>query len=182
MIRFGVIGIILSVALILAAVAVMLISPEVVEPLVCNESETFETRSRRTVDARGSATAIDFYCVDRDSQEARDVTGTLVVPFVVASICLPFVFVIPIILGVRRRAAGFFQALPGMEGASLSNWNALQERLSHMPGAQVVDQSASDDDDLVDKLRQLQQALTMGLITQKEHDRAKKELLDNLSG
>jgi hypothetical protein len=40
----------------------------------------------------------------------------------------------------------------------------------------------ADGESLVDKLKQLQQAHTMGLISQEEFDVTKKELLDKMTG
>jgi hypothetical protein len=63
---------------------------------------------------------------------------------------------------------------------------ALKDQLKNMSsgeGVVVTTQSThTEGDSLVDKLKQLQQAHTMGLISQEEFDATKKELLDKMTG
>jgi hypothetical protein len=220
MIRFGVFGIILSVALIAGAVILMIASPEIAEPLVCKDHETLETRSFSRSDSRGNATVTNFYCVDNEGV-ARDVSAMLVIPFVAASIILPFFFVFFIVAGARRKTRRTLQAIPGFSVGNFSSVDHIQEQLKNMPGVTVssVEYSQPDQQDidamlkgigalkdqlknmsgaqgvvmstqsyqadgesLVDKLKQLQQAHTMGLISQEEFDATKKELLDKMTG
>jgi hypothetical protein len=291
MVRFGVFGIIFSVALIVGAVIVMLVSPEIAEPLVCKANETIETRSFQQTDADGTGTVTNLYCVNNEGV-ARDVTPMLVIPFVAISIILPFFFSFFIAAGRRRQAREQLQTISGLSGGNLSGINlsggnlsginlsgvnnssvdqiqkqfqnmpgvtvssveftqpdqqdidsilkgigalkdqlknipdgqgvvvttqsthidgnphvefsqpdqqgidammkgigALKDQLKNMSGGQGVVMSTqstqsthTEGDSLVDKLKQLQQAHTMGLISQEEFDATKKELLDKMTG
>jgi hypothetical protein len=228
------------VALIVGAVIVMLISPEIAEPLVCKANETIETRSFQQTDADGTGTVTNLYCVNNEGV-ARDVTPKLVIPFVAISIILPFFFSFFIAAGRRRQAREQLQTISGLSGGNLSGINLsggnlsginlsgvnnssidqIQKQFQNMPGVTVSsvefsqpDQQGIDSilkgigalkdqlknmssgegvvmstqsthtegDSLVDKLKQLQQAHTMGLISQEEFDATKKELLDKMTG
>jgi hypothetical protein len=91
--------------------------------------------------------------------------------------------------GVTVSSVQFSQ--PDQQGihAMMKGIGALKDQLKNMSGGQGVVMSTqstqsthTEGDSLVDKLKQLQQAHTMGLISQEEFDATKKELLDKMTG
>jgi hypothetical protein len=133
------------------------IVPEVYEPYVCNEGETLETRSRETSDG----TSTNLYCVDREGV-AKDVTVKLLIPFMAIIFGAPFL--------IALVAKGSSKSAPSPIAAPVFN------QATNQPDKE------GDGETLMDKLKSLQQAHTMGLITEKDYEKAKQELLDNLTG
>jgi hypothetical protein len=133
------------------------IVPEVYEPYVCNEGETLETRSHSTSDG----TATNLYCVDREGV-AKDVTVKFLIPF------MAIIFGAPLLIGALVKKTS--KSTPSPLAAPVFN------QATNRPDKE------GDGESLMDKLKSLQQAHTMGLITEKEYEKTKQELLDKLTG
>jgi hypothetical protein len=192
MTKFLVLLLILSIVFSVATFLAPFLYPDVMEPFMCSNGETLERTETNFSDFRGSGTNLNFYCVDAEGV-SRDVTGKIIIPIIAFACMIPLLIILIVVRVVTRtvrRTVG-----PLMQATDLAGiQDQLQNYANRQSGASVMSASSSspisgmktdvEDDDvsLTDKLKQLQQAYTMGLISEAEFEKRKKSLLDKLTG
>jgi hypothetical protein len=192
MTKFLVLLLIISIVLGVATFLAPFLYPDVMEPFMCSTGETLERTETQFSDYRGSGTNFNFYCTDAEGN-SRDVTGKIFIPIIAFACVIPLLItVIALRFASRlvRRTVGPLVNLTDVAGIQ----EKLQNYANTQSGASVMSASSSspisgmktDDEDegvsLTDKLKQLQQAYTMGLISEDEFEKRKKSLLDKLTG
>jgi len=147
-----------------------LIAPEMYSSYICREGETMETRTHDTYD--GSAT--NLYCVNEDNV-ARDVTPQLLIPTMA-------IFFVALFLLSSSFKVGKSKALAtAIHEASSDDLLSIQPGVSRTPQRAASYGKNNEPLSLTDRLQELQQAYTMGLIDKDEYESTKQDLLEGFS-
>jgi len=149
------------------------------QPIFCPADSTISA-VRTTYSRPGeTSTTVDFYCTDREGR-ITDVSaqanlamfgsfllGTFVVPFALSA-------------GSRRRKLAAMRDTAG-SGDDLGDdqIQAIDGGYRMKSGGGGSGTGGDDDEGLVEKLEELQQALDAGLITQTEFDRKRQQIIDS---
>ncbi len=133
--------------------------PDLLKPfnsLLCAEGTSIDTNSYQSGPGE---TSIDFVCRDVDGIIVEYVSGKLMAPFFAVMFGGAVLLVILSAFGKRRSPSVAQQVISSVKQAK-SPYNDDPELLS-------------------EKLQQLQSALDMGLITQEEYERKRREIIDS---
>jgi hypothetical protein len=156
--------------------------------LVCEPGQQYVMEGYNFSDNRGSGRRFNVFCVGDDGAKLdvmeKDFLVSLVlfvVPFLVG-LFLTIGASTALARGVTRRAlqdvSGFQMGQDGSINVSGMQIRVQRSGVESMPidpnAFQFGDQSVT----LADKLKQLEQARTQGLITQDEYDKMRKQILD----
>lgn len=181
---------------------------ELITPIVCDDGEELVQNlgsSEYNPTTRRSSRSVNYYC-QTDTSNRRDVTlpvvGTIVGPFVfflLDGIVMIFIGAGFMARRLKKQIFGGIQ-LSGDNAVSLgtsiqySNVQGLQtaglppeaaEKLKwvlQQLGANFASITDMTETDLADRLAQLDEAYSQGLISSSEHQRLRQQILDNFKG
>jgi hypothetical protein len=185
MLRIGIIGLVLSIILIVAAFIIVLATDVAVEPLSPIICQSPDTLFRETYQTAPGQTEVRFYCSNSDRTDVQDVTGYIVL--LLCGVFIPLtLFIMFIVLRARRGISRI--SMPGA-GITLDRSSGSppisgipstsNEDVVKYPG-QSIRRRTSVDAVLRDKLDQLKMAHDRGKITYRDYERLRKKLMDEL--
>ncbi|MBL8165207.1 MAG: SHOCT domain-containing protein [Anaerolineae bacterium] len=143
------------------------------QPLLCNSGETLR-RDLYSSSYRPGETSfsMDVTCLDSDNRE-RDVTGQWMLLSAVA-------FTAPFLIGLTLFIVGVSRATRRSLVASTTDFNQVLKATGfNMPPAQTPVRTTNNPT-LTQRLKELQEARDVGLITEQEFQQKRKELLDKM--
>jgi hypothetical protein len=162
---FSRIAIVAIILLIIASWAVPSLFHDEIEARVCPEGSELRSYSRTT---NGNNTTQGHACYGEGLRESRDLGAHLIIPSILMTIVGIFAIVFLIVMGTFRSARQTLATLPNMQGATI------------IRSGQSIGFNAQQgsNDDLAEKLQQLNEALNAGLITQDEYEAKRREIMD----
>lgn len=194
MIRFGIISLFLSIALIVAGFVLVLATDSMLEPLSPFLCPTDQSLSRETSSFRGE-TNVFFYCVNDDGIAQKEITGWIVLTMFV--LFVPMVIsILLIVAGAQRKARRVVGgALNLDDGAVIVGGVKVKHSQEILSGSfddlgdalePLIAQARQmrvnvDEPTLREKLQQLKDAYDAGLINKWEFDDRKQQVLDDLT-
>jgi hypothetical protein len=176
MARFGCLLILLAVVALMATIVIPVLPffednesiDTAMQPLLCQPGERVIREQYTTTDSDGTGYSMNVYCMGRD-EVRQDVTWRWVLIGVVG-------FVLPLLGGLRLITVAAARTAQ-QSGATMVSLGVSAE--APAPGVTAHQSPAADpDQSLTERLEELEQARSLGLITEAEYTRMRKAVLD----
>lgn len=164
--------ILVLIGIVIGAWVVPTVFQDEIEARVCPEGTELKSYTRTT---NGTSQTQGHSCYSIESgREIKDLGARLILPTICVTIMGILGIVLIIIMAAMRSSRNVMASIPAMQQSML---NQAQRQGGYGTFSSQPSTTPDSNDDLADRLQQLNEALNNGLITQEEYDQKREDIL-----